>query len=92
VFKLKAYETDNVVFKHPVALMYSPETITSVHSARSIYTEEQHHYTGRVKGIQARGIHDNYINVSRLHTHKHPCRCASNPSKENPHNGVWIKR
>jgi hypothetical protein len=26
-----------------------------------------------------------------LYTHKHPCRCASNPNKENPQNGVWIK-
>jgi hypothetical protein len=38
---------------------------------RSIYTEH-HHHTGRVKSLQARGVHNNYINISRTtHTHTH---------------------
>jgi hypothetical protein len=57
---------------------------------RSIYTEQQQHHTGRVKSLQARGIHDNYIIIFRT-TNKHRCHGTNNPSKENSHNGVWIK-
>jgi hypothetical protein len=40
-----------------------------------------HHHTSRVRSIQAGGIHDNCINISRA-TYKHPCHCASNPNKK----------
>jgi hypothetical protein len=32
------------------------------------------------------------LKCSENYTHKHTRRCASNPNKENPQNGVWIKR
>jgi hypothetical protein len=39
---------------------------------RSTCTEHHHHHTGWVKFLQARGIHDNYINISRTtHPHTH---------------------
>jgi hypothetical protein len=55
---------------------------------------EQHHHTGRVRSLQAWGTHDNYIihNYFESYIQQTPCHCASNPNKENLHNGIWIKR
>jgi hypothetical protein len=77
-----------IVFKYPVALIHSSQTIlfppkmqlifppppfhchnmfrpyTAIITC-STYTEQHHHHTGRVRCIQAGGIHDNYINISR---------------------------
>jgi hypothetical protein len=54
--------------------------------------EQHHHHTGRVRSLQAGGIHDNYINILRATYTQTPMRRASNPNKENLHNSVWIKR
>jgi hypothetical protein len=60
--------------------------------ARSTYREQHHHHTHRVRSLQA-GRCMITASISReLHTHRHTCRCESNPNKYNLHGGVWIKR
>jgi hypothetical protein len=64
--------------------MYAP----CLYGAVDIHTEKHHHYTGRVRSLQAQ----EYMMITsifrELYIHRHSCFCATNLDKENVHSGV----